>query len=128
MTRSITLTIIVALLSSCAMSMTPSEFMSKFPGSTESRFYNLTDADDALSSSGCRLLVTGRNYSAPLGLTVDDDLSNAAKGVDEWVQIDGGNAYRLVNFRWIDVLDGTQLIVYFDTMICEKTKPLQIGA
>jgi hypothetical protein len=128
MTKSIILILTVVLLAGCAMSMTPSEFIDKFPESTESNFYNVADADIALSTGECRLLVTGRNYSAPIALTVDGDLNNGASGVDEWVQIDGGNAYRLLNFEWIDVWDATQLIVYFDTMICEKVEPRQLGA
>ena len=117
-----------ALLAGCVMSMSPVEFVNTFPKSTESRFYNLTNADDALSNGQCRLLVTGRSYAAPVGLTVQSDVNYGAQGVDEWVQVDGGNAYRMTNFKWINLLDGsTQLVVYFDTMDCEKPSPRQIG-
>jgi hypothetical protein len=34
-------------------------------------------------------LVRGRNYTVPMGLTVKNDLKNGARGIDEWVKIDG---------------------------------------
>jgi len=66
-------------------------------------------------------LVQGRNYVAPMGFTPKNDLKNAAKGIDEWVELDGGNAYVLINFKWVTV-DGngsTELHIDFDTMRCE---------
>ena len=46
---------------------------------------------------------------------------NGAKGIDEWVEIDGGNAYVLKSFKWIrvDESGATQLDLEFDTMICK---------
>jgi hypothetical protein len=74
----------------------------------------------------CKCLTQGRSYTAPVGLTTKDDLRNGAKGIDEWVSIDGGNAYKLINFRWITIStdkygspNSTQLIVDFDTYICK---------
>jgi hypothetical protein len=61
-----------------------------------------------------------------MGLTVKDDLLNAATGIDEWVNIDGGNAYKVTNFRWITISTdkygsptSTQLVIDFDTYICQ---------
>ena len=57
-----------------------------------------------------------------LGFTEEGDIKNAAIGIDEWVKADGGNSYILRNYEWINVEDSggaTQLIVYFDTMLCE---------
>lgn len=69
----------------------------------------------------CKLLVEGRKYIAPIGFTIGNDMQHAAKGIDEWVKADGGNSYILNNYEWISVgNDGaTQLIVYFDTLLCE---------
>ena len=56
-----------------------------------------------------------------MGFTPKNDLKNAAKGIDEWVELDGGNAYVLINFKWVTV-DGngsTELHIDFDTMRCE---------
>jgi hypothetical protein len=111
----------VFLIISCATSMTPSQFLEKFPNSTNSDFYDRQSASEAISNGKCKLLVDGRKYASPIGSTVDDDLQNGATGVDEWVRADGGNAYILNNFEWISVgdLGTTQLIIYFDTMLCE---------
>lgn len=113
------------VLVGCATSMTPTQFMEKFPDSTKSVFYDRASANKALANNTCKLLVTKRSYSAPVGITVNDDIRNAAKGVDEWVRVDGGNAYTLTNFEWItiDAAGSAQLIVYFDTMRCTKETP-----
>lgn len=111
----------VFVIISCATSMTPSQFLEKFPKSTNSGFYDRQSASEAISNGKCKLLVDGRKYTSPIGLTVDDDLQNGAVGVDEWVRADGGNAYILDSFEWISVGDrgATQLLIYFDTMLCE---------
>ena len=56
-----------------------------------------------------------------MGLTVNGDLKYGAKGIDEWVELDGGNAYVLVNYKWVTVDEhgSTQLHIEFDTMLCE---------
>ena len=74
-----------------------------------------------MKSGGCKYLVKGRNYVAPIGLTVKNDLKNGAAGIDEWVQLDGGNAYVLKNYKWVRVDDSgaTQLHIDFDTMLCK---------
>ena len=112
----------LVFVTGCAMSMTPKEFMEKFPRATKAGFYTLTDAHDPEMRGTCRVLVKNRSYTAPLGVTVDDDLENGARGVDEWIYSDGGNAFILKDFEWIYVPEGTQLIVYFDTMICGGTR------
>jgi len=105
----------------CASSMTPSQFLLKLPDSTSSSYYDRQSANTAISSGKCKILVADRKYTAPIGLTVHDDLRNGAKGVDEWVRADNGNAYIVNNFEWISVGDSgaTQLIIYFDTMHCK---------
>jgi len=117
----IALFVSVFVIISCATSMMPSQFLTKFPNSTSSDFYDRQSASEAISIGKCKLLVEGRKYTSPIGLTVDDDLQNGAAGVDEWVRADGGNAYILNNFEWISVGDQgiTQLLIYFDTMLCE---------
>ncbi len=117
----ISLVLSLTMLTGCAtsMSMAPKEFMDKFPVATKSKHYTKLDANTAVDTGICKRLILNRSYSAAIGFTVDDDLDNAAQGVDEWVISDGGNAYSLNNFEWVDLIDKTQLNVYFDTMICK---------
>ena len=100
--------------------MTPREFNASLPEATSARYFDRIGAAKAVSNGECRSLVGDRKYTAPIGFTVAEDLKNAARGIDEWVQADGGNAYSVVNFEWISVGDEgtTQLIVYFDTLFC----------
>jgi hypothetical protein len=107
------------VLTGCAMSMPPGQFMDEFPKATVSKFFTKLDANSAISSGTCKVLVVNRNYSAAIGFTVGQDLGNAANGVDGWVKSDGGNAYSLNNYRWLDLIDKTQLVVYFDTLSCK---------
>ncbi len=78
-------------------------------------------ANDAVSSNNCEILTKSRIYVAPLGLTAKADLKNGAKGIDEWVEIDGGNAYTLINYKWvtIDEYGSSQLHIEFNTMNCK---------
>jgi hypothetical protein len=114
--------VIVLLVSSCATSMTPIEVNSILPTLTESKFISQAQAEEDIKTGKCKYLVKGRKYNAPIGLTVRDDLKNGAKGIDEWVKIDGGNAYVLTSFNWVTVAidpQATQLYLEFDTMLYE---------
>ena len=112
------------LITSCALfstSMTPSQVNETLPTLTNSNFISQAQAEEAIKANRCKYLVKGRNYTAPIGISAKDDLKNGAKGIDEWVKIDGGNAYVLVSYKWVTVdhLGSTQLYVEFDTMLCE---------
>lgn len=111
----------LAILTSCATSMTPMQVNNTLPTLTKSKFISQAQSEEAVKSNGCKYLVKGRNYTAPIGLTTKDDLRNGAKGIDEWVKLDGGNAYVLNNYKWITVdhNGSTQLHIEFDTMLCE---------
>lgn len=111
---------VILILTSCASSMTPIEVKNTLPNLTKSKFISQSQ-ENVLESKKCKYLVKGRNYVAPIGFTVKDDLKNGAKGIDEWVELDGGNAYVLVNYKWITVdhNGSTQLHVEFDTLLCE---------
>jgi hypothetical protein len=112
---------IAFLFPSCATSMTPSQISDTLPTLTKSKFFSQAQADEAIKSDKCKFLVKGRSYVAPMGLTVKDDLKNAAKGIDEWVKLDHGNAYVLTNYKWVTVdhNGSTQLHIEFDTLYCE---------
>jgi len=114
-------TILILFLWSCATSMTPTEVSNTLPTLTKSVFYNQTQATEAIKNNKCKLLVKGRNYVAPMGFTVKEDLKNGAKGIDEWVKMDDGNAYILINYKWVTIGDdgATQLHIDFDTMNCQ---------
>jgi len=75
-----------------------------------------------ISEGESKYLIKERNYVAPVGLTAKRDLKNAAKGIDEWVELDKGNAYVLTNYKWIiiDNLGSSQLHVDFDTLYCSE--------
>ena len=120
---------VVSTLSGYATSMTPSQVMERLPTATKSEFYEYADAQQAISNGTCELLVPNRSYVAPMGLTVVDDLKNGAIGIDEWVQVDHGNAFRLDNFEWVAVGDSgaTQLTFNFDTMLCGQTQTIEEG-
>ena len=59
---------------SCATSMTPSQFLGEFPKITKSKFYDRQGADEAIANGKCKMLVGGRKYTSPIGLTVYGDL------------------------------------------------------
>ena len=110
------------ILYSCATSMTPMQVNNSLPKYTKSSYLSI----DQVQSPNCKCLTRGRSYAAPVGTTTKNDLQNAAKGIDEWVSIDGGNAYRLINFKWKSISTNeysssyaTQLTVDFDTYICQ---------
>lgn len=106
---------------SCQSSMSPMKVNQTLPGFTESQFVNQTQADKKIQSNECAYLVKERTYVAPVGSTPRNELKRAAKGIDEWVEIDGGNAYVLTSYKWIrvDKKGTTQLHVDFDTMTCK---------
>ena len=102
--------------------MSPSEVNTILPTLTKSKFLSPTEAKNNIKNGRCKYLIKGRSYTAPIGLTVKDDLKNGAKGIDEWVELDGGNAYVLRNYKWITVgkNGSTQLYIEFDTMSCDS--------
>lgn len=111
-------------LTSCAVfqtSMTPSQVNEVLPTLTKSKFISQMQAEKAIKTGKCEYLVKGRTYTAPIGLTVKGDLKNGAEGIDEWVKLDGGNAYVLKSYKWVTVDDAgsTQLYLKFDTMLCK---------
>lgn len=111
---------VVVLFSSCASSMSPVKLYNTLPDLTKAKFIPQSQLDNAIEKNGCKFLVRGREYTAPIGLTTKGDLKNGAKGIDEWVELDGGNAYVLTNYNWrtVDDLGSTQLQTEFDTMLC----------
>lgn len=109
-------------LYSCATTMTPMQVNNTLPTLTKSTYLSSAQSQNP----NCKCLTRGRSYTAPVGLTVKDDLRNGASGIDQWVSIDGGNAYKLINFRWITISTdiygsptSTQLVIDFDTYICQ---------
>lgn len=112
---------VIFILSSCATSMTPLQVNSTLPTLTKSKFITQSDIENAIKTNRCKYLVKMRKYAAPMGLTVKEDLKNGAQGIDEWVALDGGNAYVLIGYKWITVGDegGTQLHIDFDTVLCD---------
>ena len=110
------------IIISCSTSMTPIEVSNNLPNLTKSIYIPQNQSSIFIDTNKCKVLNTGRNYVAPIGISVKDDLRNRAKGIDEWVKLDGGNAYLLKNFRWVTVNNNgaTQLDLDFDTYSCEK--------
>jgi hypothetical protein len=116
------LLVIILFNASCATSMTPIEVNNMLPTLTESELITPNQASESVKLNKCKYLVKGRNYTAPMGNTVKGDLTNAAKGIDEWVKLDKGNAYVLISYKWVNVGDqgATQLHIVFDTMLCNE--------
>jgi hypothetical protein len=101
--------------------MTPTEVNQTLPTLTKSTYLT----GEQTQNPNCKCLFRGKNYTAPMGFTVKDDLRNGANGIDEWVSIEGGNAYKLTNFRWITIATdkygsptSTQLVIDFDIYKC----------
>lgn len=111
----------IVTLVSCR-ALTPIEFSETLPKFTESKFFNLSFADNLLAADNCTILVNSRTYVAPVGITSKNDIKNAARGIDEWVKLDGGNAYRLINYKWVTIDENgtSQLHIEFDTMKCKE--------
>lgn len=113
--------VILLFLTSCATSMSPIEVNDTLPTLTKSKFLSSSQAEEDVKTNKCKYLIKGRKYVAPVGFTAKDDLKNGAQGIDEWVKLDGGNAYKLINYQWVTVDHNgtTQLHIEFDTMLCE---------
>ena len=111
----------IIFLSSCAMQMSPSEVSTKLPSLTKSKYISHPQAEELLKTGKGKYLVRNRTYVAPMGLTVKEDLINGANGIDDWVKLDGGNAYEIKSCNWLPVGNNgaTQLHLEFDTMLCE---------
>lgn len=118
---SINLIAVCLVLASCATSMSPIEVHNTLPNLTVSKFITQSEVEKMIETNKCKFLVKNRNYVAPIGFTTKDDLKNGAKGIDEWVKLDGGNAYILKNYKWVtvDQNGSTQLYIDFDTLLCE---------
>jgi hypothetical protein len=113
------------LATSCALvqtSMSPEQVYKLLPTMTESRFMTVAQADEAVEMGQARYLAR-REYVVPLRMTAREELRKGAKGIDEWVELDGGNAYVLITYKWVNVAHGedsaTQLHLEFDTMLVE---------
>jgi hypothetical protein len=115
---------VVTFSTSCSLfksSMSPTELYDTLPTYTNATFMTANQ----VQNSNCILLTENRSYTAPIGPTVKGDLKNGAKGIDEWVELDGGNAYVVKDFHWmtvaVDPQSGgrtTQLYIEFDTYVC----------
>ena len=112
---------IVLFATSCATSMTPMQVNNTLPALTKSKFISQSEADEKVKNNGCKYLAINRTYVAPMGFSAIQDLKHAATGIDEWVKLDGGNAYVLKNYKWIalDINGSTQLHIEFNTLLCE---------
>ncbi|MBO9620006.1 MAG: hypothetical protein J7539_13340 [Niabella sp.] len=111
---------VILFFISCAP-MPPTKVNTTLPALTKSKFITLSQAEEMTKTGKCKYLVKNRNYAAPMALSAKGDLKQCAKGIDEWVKLDGGNAYVLKNYKWVSV-DGygsAQLHLEFDTMLCE---------
>jgi hypothetical protein len=114
------LSAVVLALAACAMQMTPSQFLDRFPKATKARFIDQITAKELVGNGQCRVRIADRRYLSPIGMTVGDDLRGGARGVDEWVVADGANAYVVNSFDWVQAGGGaTQLVLNFDTLSCQ---------
>jgi len=96
--------------------MSPLQVHNTLPTLTKAKYISSLEAE----KSNCKFLTKNRSYTAPIGMFAKDDLRNAARGIDEWVTLDGGNAYILKNYKWVNVgEEATQLHVEFDSLLCE---------
>ena len=110
---------VIFFLASCITSMSPIEVNDMLPALTKSKFISQPQAEELVKTGKCKYIVKNRSYVAPVTGFPKDDLKNGAKGIDEWVKLDGGNAYVLKNYKWIIVNENgaSQLHVDFDTLL-----------
>ena len=115
--------VIILLITSCS-TMSPTQVNNRLPNLTHSIYLTKTEADELVRLNKCKYLTRHRTFVTPMGLTAKGDLRNGAKGIDEWVAIDGGNAYTLISYKWVRVnSDGsTELHLEFDTLLCEQSE------
>ena len=109
------------LLAGCATAMSAQQFYTEFPKATDTKYVTGAEAIAAVKDGRCRE-IADHVYSAPIGLTVYGDVNAGAEGVDSMVANDGGNAYRITDFSWLPVADGsgaTQLRIEFLTLSCD---------
>ena len=104
-----------------AMFMLPGQFYSEFPAETQSQYLTGVATDAAIENGVCVRLDL-RDYDAPMGASLYEDLLFGAEGVDAIVANDGGNAYRITDFEWRPRQYGTQLHIVFSTLLCDFTQ------
>ncbi|OOV17862.1 hypothetical protein [Flavobacterium sp. LM4] len=111
------LTGVILFLTSCSSSMSPIQVHNTLPSLTKSKYILQSE----IEKNNCKYLTKNRSYTAPIGLLTKNDLKNGARGIDEWVILDGGNAYVLRNYKWVNIDNEvtTQLYLEFDTLLCE---------
>ncbi|SHF08691.1 hypothetical protein SAMN05444408_108193 [Chryseobacterium takakiae] len=109
-------------LFNCQSRYSPIKMNKELTTLTKSKLVLQSEINSLISEGKCKYLIKERNYAAPVGLTAKRDLKNAAKGIDEWVELDKGNAYVLTNYKWIliDNFGSSQLHVDFDTLYCNE--------
>ncbi|UOE36890.1 hypothetical protein [Chryseobacterium oryzae] len=72
---------------------------------TKSKLILQSELSELISSNKCKYLNKDRSYSAPVGLFAKNDVKNAAKGIDEWIELDKGmlmflriiSGFRMIN-------------------------------
>ena len=110
------------LLAGCVTAMSAQQFYTEFPKATNTMYLTGADAIAAVKSGSCTK-IADHVYNAPIGMTVYGDVNAGAEGVDSMVTNDGGNAYRITNFSWLPVADGsgaTQLRIEFSALSCRE--------
>lgn len=107
-------------------SYTPLKMNNTLKTFTKSKLLLQSEVQEFISSNKCTILTKGRSYAAPVGLTAKKDIKNGAKGIDEWVQMDKGNAFVLNTYKWVlsDNYGSKQLYLDFDTLICDESMKL----
>lgn len=111
----------LVMLAGCVTAMSAQQFYTEFPKATGARYLTGAEAIEAQEDGRCKA-IDDHVYNAPIGMTVQGDVRAGAEGIDGIVANDGGNSYRITNFSWLPVGDGsgaTQLRVVFDTMLCD---------
>jgi hypothetical protein len=103
--------------------VSPSQFMEKLPGTTEARYLDRSATPDLLLLGVCTVRGADRRYRSPIGVTMPELLQRGARGIDDGVVEDGGNAYVIKNLEWVQI-EGSpaQLDVGFDTLNCLTPK------
>lgn len=113
------LLVLIVALGSCASLHTPSKFLEYLSKNTKNIMISERIMNRYVSEQQCQLIKASRYYIVPMKFSEKNDIKSAAIGIDDWLKIDGGNAFVLKNYNWRNVdIGAKQLEVIFDTYQC----------
>lgn len=112
--------LIIGVLIISGKPKSPKVFYEMFAKMTKSKLIMPQELNALVDNKKCAL-ISSKSYAGPVALSIKGDMKKAAKGVDEYVELEGGNAYHIKNYKWENFghLGSTQLNIDFDIYKCD---------